>query len=250
MKKLFFLSLLTLSVGASFAQDTVPHRFNNAETEKLANYIKTLENKTLAYRAAHPEDQFVNVAGNSTKENQFPVGPASDSLHHYLALNDQQVIKIARYIKYLEKMDSLNTDYQEMLAAARRKTADSLALVNANNVSKGMEQYQSQIFFNFDSSVLKEESYKALDEAVKVIKENPDLFFIVEGHTDNVGEDAYNLNLSKARAKSVMNYFVSKGVKASRISSEGYGESKPIASNDNPEGQAKNRRVEIKAKKK
>jgi OOP family OmpA-OmpF porin len=74
--------------------------------------------------------------------------------------------------------------------------------------------------------------------------------FIVEGHTDNVGADAYNMNLSKERAKAVMDYLVSKGVPATKISSVGYGEEKPIASNETEEGRSKNRRVEIKAKKK
>jgi outer membrane protein OmpA-like peptidoglycan-associated protein len=246
MKKIYFLFVFALMAFTSYAQDSL-HRYKDAEIMKLANYVRALETKVAPYMASHPNDTFVNIVANSTQEKQIVAGLISDSLNNY---NDAQVIKLARYIKYLEKLDSLNTVAQALADAARKKTADSLALVNATAVSKGMEQYQSQIFFNFDSSVLKEESYKALDEAVKVLKANADLVFIVEGHTDNVGEDAYNLNLSKARAKSVMNYFVSKGLQASRITSEGYGEAKPIASNDTAEGQAKNRRVEIKAKKK
>lgn len=239
-------AIIAFTSNAQMAQDD-RHRYTNAEVIKLANYVKGLEQKVGPYVASHPNNKFVNIVENSAEEKQIIPKLISDSMHWY---NDAQVVKLARYIKYLETLDSLNTVEQDLLAKARQRTADSLKAVAAANVNKDMVQYQSQIFFNFDSSTLKPESYKALDEAVKTLKSNNDLIFIIEGHTDNVGEDAYNLSLSKARAKSVMNYFVSKGLPASRITSEGYGESKPIASNDTEEGKAKNRRVEIKAKKK
>ncbi|MGB3947984.1 MAG: OmpA family protein [Bacteroidia bacterium] len=241
MKKIYLFLVFANIALTSYAQDSVT-RYRDAEMIKLANYVKLLEQKVAPYMAAHPENQFVNIVTNSTQEKQV-LGLISDSVTTY---NDAQVIKLARYIKRLEKVDSLR-NVEELADARRKKTADSLALANANAVSKGMEQYQSQIFFDFNSAVLKPESNKALDEAVKVLKANADLVFIVEGHTDNVGEDAYNLNLSKARAKSVMQYFVSKGIASSKITSEGYGESKPVATNETEEGRAKNRRVEIKA---
>ena len=68
----------------------------------------------------------------------------------------------------------------------------------------------------------------------------------IGGHTDSTGEDAYNMGLSQRRAESVRSYLVSKGVKASRLEAKGYGETKPVASNDTNEGRAKNRRVELK----
>ena len=69
----------------------------------------------------------------------------------------------------------------------------------------------------------------------------------VEGHTDNIGSDAYNDKLSNKRAKTVSDYFVSKGIDASRLTAVGKGESSPIASNDTEEGRFKNRRVELRA---
>jgi outer membrane protein OmpA-like peptidoglycan-associated protein len=68
----------------------------------------------------------------------------------------------------------------------------------------------------------------------------------VYGHTDNVGSDATNLRLSKDRAASVMAYLVGKGINKGRLESEGYGETKPVQTNDTDEGRAKNRRVEFK----
>ncbi|MES2397286.1 MAG: OmpA family protein [Bacteroidota bacterium] len=105
------------------------------------------------------------------------------------------------------------------------------------------------MFFNFDSSIIKTESYKPLEEVVKLMKSQIDFKFVVEGYCDSVGSSAYNLSLSNRRAGSVKRYFISKGVPANRISAIGYGEANPIATNMTEEGRAKNRRVEIKAKK-
>jgi outer membrane protein OmpA-like peptidoglycan-associated protein len=67
----------------------------------------------------------------------------------------------------------------------------------------------------------------------------------VGGHTDSVGSEAYNQGLSERRADAVRDYLMSKGVKASRLTARGYGESRPVASNDTEEGRAENRRVEL-----
>jgi OmpA-OmpF porin, OOP family len=99
--------------------------------------------------------------------------------------------------------------------------------------------------FDFDKATLKPEGKKMVDEAVKVMKDKPDLHVSVEGHTDSVGSDAYNQKLSERRAKAVRDYIVSQGINADRITTRGFGKSKPVASNDTAEGRAENRRVEI-----
>lgn len=246
MKKIYFLIVFSLQLSlAAFAQQDTTHRYTDAEIIKLSGYIKNLEQRTAAYSAAHPNDVFVNNVANSAQERLILTNILTDSLHRY---NDAQVIKLANYIKHLEKLDALAAAERDALAAAKKRYDDSVA--QATTAVKGVEQYSSQINFDFDSSVLKPESFKPLDEAVTVLKTYTDVVFVIEGHTDNVGEDAYNLNLSKARAKAVKNYFISKGIPTSRITSEGYGETKPIATNDTEEGKAKNRRVEIKSRKK
>ncbi len=256
MKKIFFLIVFVLQYSIScFSQDSL-HRYTDAEVIKLAKYIKNLQSRTATYSAEHPADIFVVNAANSTEEKAILSGLVNDSLHRY---NDKQIIKLTRYIKHLEKLDSLNN---VVVAAVRvKKAADSLAAVaviekakSGTDVSlpeaKDIEKYEKLIFFNFDSYTLKEESNKPLDEAVKILKSYSNLTFSIEGHTDSVGSDAYNLNLSNERAKSVMNYLIAKGIPASRITSKGYGESKPIDTNETEAGRAKNRRVDIKAKKK
>ncbi len=261
MKKIFFLIVFTLQLSlACFSQDSL-RRFTDAQVIKLANKIKVLEKRTAFYSATHPNDVFAVNPANSAKEKAVLTNLLSDSLHVY---NDAQIIKFANYVKYLERLDSLNTIY--VADIAKKHVADSIAKYQAalvandpNNVKdpndvvvpeqKDLDKYEKLIYFNFDSSVLKPESSQPLDEAVKILKSYPKLNFLIEGHTDSIGPVAYNLNLSNERARSVMNYFVSKGIPASRISSKGYGEARPVATNETEEGRAKNRRVEIRIKK-
>lgn len=84
-----------------------------------------------------------------------------------------------------------------------------------------------------------------LDKVVNVFLEFPDTNILVQGHTDSTGSEAYNMELSKKRAKSVVDYLISKGVAANRLSMEGLGQSMPRFDNSTAEGRSKNRRVEI-----
>lgn len=104
----------------------------------------------------------------------------------------------------------------------------------------------TKIYFETNSDVIKAESHSSLDKLVKYLEMFPGIKIAVEGHTDNVGEANYNLELSQRRANSVKNYLVSKGVDASRITSEGFGQTKPKATNETEEGRALNRRVELR----
>jgi OOP family OmpA-OmpF porin len=99
--------------------------------------------------------------------------------------------------------------------------------------------------FDFNKATLKPAGKEMIDQAVKVMKQKPDLKVSVEGHTDSIGSDAYNLKLSQRRAMAVRDYLVSQGIEATRITVVGFGESKPIADNKTEEGRAENRRVEI-----
>lgn len=105
------------------------------------------------------------------------------------------------------------------------------------------------IYYAHDSDQLTEDSKIVLNEFVLFLKDNPNIEFEILGHTDNTGNDAYNLNLSKRRAESVFEYIVSKGIEPDRMTHNGFGENKPVASNDTPEGKAKNRRTEFVIKK-
>ena len=84
-----------------------------------------------------------------------------------------------------------------------------------------------------------------LDEAAATLKQNPNVTVNVNGFTDAIGTEAYNLKLSERRANSVVNYLVQQGIPASQLIPHGYGKTNFVASNDTPEGRAQNRRVEL-----
>ena len=102
------------------------------------------------------------------------------------------------------------------------------------------------IFFDVNKFELKPESQVELDKLVQLLNENPTIKIEISGHTDNVGKPADNLILSNNRAKAVVNYLVNKNIAAQRLTSKGYGETKPVADNKTDEGRAMNRRTEVK----
>jgi len=102
------------------------------------------------------------------------------------------------------------------------------------------------INFRTGSSQILPESYKVLENAVEILKANPEMKVEVQGYTDNRGKTASNVRLSNARAKAVYTYLVKKGIAAKRLTYKGYGPNNPIADNKTPEGRAQNRRIEFK----
>ena len=102
------------------------------------------------------------------------------------------------------------------------------------------------VFFDFDKADLKEESLPELDLAATFLREHPEVKVRIEGHTDDVGTDDYNLQLSRRRAEAVKKYLVSKGIDEKRITTVGYGKSQPKVKDTTPEARAQNRRVEMK----
>ncbi|HVK40228.1 MAG TPA: OmpA family protein [Candidatus Kapabacteria bacterium] len=103
----------------------------------------------------------------------------------------------------------------------------------------------NNIFFDFAKSELRGESFPELARAIEFLNGNPNVTIEVGGHTDNVGADADNLALSESRARAVLEYLRAQGIDASRLTSRGYGETKPVASNGTDEGRQRNRRVEF-----
>lgn len=110
----------------------------------------------------------------------------------------------------------------------------------------GEIQLLEPIQFETGKAVIKPVSYPILDEVVTLMKSRKDLKVGVHGHTDSVGADDMNMTLSKNRAASCVKYLVEHGIAASRLQSEGFGETKPLQTNDTAAGRAKNRRTEFK----
>jgi outer membrane protein OmpA-like peptidoglycan-associated protein len=133
-------------------------------------------------------------------------------------------------------------DRQE--AALRRELAGSGVDVvrNGDNITLNMP---GNITFAFDSSNLQPQFYPVLDNVASTLNEYNQTVIEVAGHTDSVGSDSYNQQLSVQRANSVAAYLSSKGIMQQRMITVGAGETRPVASNDTEAGRAQNRRVEI-----
>jgi outer membrane protein OmpA-like peptidoglycan-associated protein len=136
-------------------------------------------------------------------------------------------------------MDNQERDMRQALAnsdaAAVRREGDLLAVTLKGDVT-----------FDYDSAVVKPGAYSEIDRIANVMRQYPDTYIQVEGHTDSTGSEEYNLELSARRAVAVKNLLVQKGVSPSRIETVTFGESRPIATNETEAGRQMNRRVEIK----
>jgi outer membrane protein OmpA-like peptidoglycan-associated protein len=112
-------------------------------------------------------------------------------------------------------------------------------------IEVGLTVRLKNIYFDTDKTILKPQSFIELDKVVNFLKSNPSVAIEISGHTDSQGSDAYNENLSQGRSQAVVDYLIGQGIDSSRLEAHGYGESKPIDTNNTEEGRANNRRVEF-----
>lgn len=124
---------------------------------------------------------------------------------------------------------------------------DSVFIVNIalQPIEKGASIVLKNIFFETGKFDLQNESKSELDKLVELLNDNPNLKIQIDGHTDNVGQQKDNLELSNNRAKSVVGYLLSKGINQQRLSYKGFGATKPVADNNTETGRAQNRRTEL-----
>lgn len=134
-------------------------------------------------------------------------------------------------------------------AASARAQADALQAklkeLEAQQTERGLLVTLGDVLFAFNSDRLLPTAGPRLDKLARFLADHPDRLLRVEGYTDGVGSDAYNLNLSQRRAAAVQQALVQRGVAAQRITTAGYGKAHPVASNASAEGRALNRRVEV-----
>jgi len=151
----------------------------------------------------------------------------------------------------MEGFNELNLDF---LANRGTKTTyfKNLELVSIvpknNDVERELRLLADNIFFDSNKYDIKKELYRVMNKIIYILKEHPEMRLAIDAHTDNVGNDAYNLNLSNNRAASVLNYLVTNGISKDRLQSKGYGETKPVIdckNNCSEENLQTNRRVEL-----
>jgi OmpA-OmpF porin, OOP family len=121
-----------------------------------------------------------------------------------------------------------------------------MADILLHKIERGKSVNLNNLFFDFDKFELRDKSKTELNKIISFLHAYPELKIEIEGHTDNVGSDEYNLNLSKQRALSVYTYLLKSGIPEQRLSFKGYGKNNPIADNDSEAGRQSNRRIAFK----
>lgn len=129
-------------------------------------------------------------------------------------------------------------------------SADNLVnkVIELKNIAVGSKIALRNIFFDTGKSTLRPESNAELDRLLKLLKDVPNLKIEISGHTDNTGSANLNATLSQDRAQAVVDYLKAKGIAANRMTAMGYGSSRPVASNNTPDGRQENRRTEFEIK--
>jgi len=251
--KIRYLLITVYVIGISLKSFSVTdslYTFSEKEILKLSNIIYELEKKDSL--ASVNEPYGFRLKDKSVVDDLgLLVDVTDDSIHYYTG---KEIIKLSNYIYELEKKDSLRK-VNDSLKALRLAELKKNHIIGSGKLvefhldeENEIQNFESVVFFSFNSSSITSESYMALDEIVKILKTYINLTFVIEGSTDNAGSPSYNKVLSIRRAKAVKDYFISKGIKASRIVSvAGYGGIKYMYPNTTEEGKAKNRNVIIKA---
>jgi outer membrane protein OmpA-like peptidoglycan-associated protein len=160
-----------------------------------------------------------------------------------------------KYILYLEKGKTYDVSVSSKGYNFQSEKYETKNIPSNTKISKNIELEPlklnasfrlNNIFFDFDSSAVKQESTLELNRVIELMKNNPSMEVEISAHTDNKGSDEYNLKLSQARAESVVFYLRQHGIAPNRLKAVGYGESVPSVENTTEENRALNRRVEFK----
>lgn len=153
----------------------------------------------------------------------------------------------------IDKQDRALSDKQARIEAQERQLRENRRMidelrskgVDARSTTRGVVVNLPDVLFEFDSSRLTSGARSTVREIARVLKDSSRRHIAVEGHTDSVGTVAYNQRLSEARARSVSSELIDQGIPRGRLSVKGFGENRPIASNNSEEGRRRNRRVEV-----
>ncbi len=218
-------------------KDNVDVSYSKVISLTVASLLKSGVNQ-ISFRASIPADSVTNALMKNTiyiqKKNEFD------------EISNQSSNAATIVIRQAAKPVSAKREPVSIVAKPDTiKNNVALQKMESLNEKVGKAIVMEGITFVVGNANLTSEAKELLNSLANALKENPALEIQINGHTDNTGSAKKNKELSKARAQSVKNYFIELGIESQRLTSEGYGSEKPMATNATKEGKAKNRRVEF-----
>ena len=201
----------------------------------------SLQFEVIDYETQQPLKATIEIVDKETNEKIF-VGDITGKHEHLFTKTD----KASSIILVIESEGYLFQTFKIDIPQGADKQQTIKRTVGMRVPKEKVINILRNIYFDFDMFTLKKESYNELSKLLKLMNENPTMKVEVAGHTDFIGGEAYNNTLSLKRAQAVYNYLKENGIPTSRLNAKGYGEERPIASNDDEEeGRALNRRTEF-----
>jgi len=201
---------------------------------------------------AKVEGSIIDMRKRTPLNNELIVFKSSKNTNEYQVISDENgkfTTNLPSGDKYeifiLGFKDSTSYNFIDVPALGKNETYKKPFTVNIE-YDAPKTFVLDNVEFDYKKADLRPDSYKALDELVEYLNRRPTDKIEIGGHTDNIGGDAYNKKLSEARAKSVVDYLISKGIDAARLTYKGYGADEPVEDNSTEAGRQKNRRTEVK----
>lgn len=209
----------------------------NQRIQFRSNYVKGIVRDGSSKQPLQAQIELMNLDNNKVESLV-----ESDSISGEYLIVLTQGAEYALHVSrpgYLFK--SLNFNYSEV------KNFEPVVVdVLLDKITAGSVAVLNNIFFDVDKYALKTKSASELNNIVRFMRSNPTVKIEIGGHTDNSGSREYNLQLSEKRARSVYQYLIEKGISEKRLALRGYGQDRPVGSNDTEEGRQQNRRIEFK----
>ena len=250
------------TVGALFTTERITDSARSILMQKARRPMGSLVSQTIAtyYTPQVVSDHILNdTAGWMEISGEFvaaggeeflTIGNFYDAEHSGIAQYDWLTQMLTGSYYYIDDVSVMMVAEAPAVTPVQA-TQDNQTIKQSSNqtissLSVGATVVLHDIYFQFDRSTILQQSYKELTDLLELLRDNPKMRIEIGGHTDDQGSASYNQRLSESRAKAVADYLTAKGIDPKRLQYRGYGKTRPIADNKTEEGQAKNRRVEIK----
>ncbi len=262
------------NLGAGFNSREDDIFFNFTENDEYAYFTRGTETNTDIYKVKLPyyqkPEMLASLMGGKYKNPDIIISikgrvfdsktmkPIESSIEFIREIDNEQIELVAADTSGFKTTLSQGFNYK--IIAKSRGYYNSMDTIDLRNIVNSVEIEKNlyldpiikdqpitlnNVYFDFDSDVIRSESFSELDKLSEMLLDNPNLHMTIDGHTCSMGSDAYNLNLSGKRAASIVNYLIGTSVLATNLESNGYGESRPKMSNETNAGKEMNRRVEF-----